>query len=154
MKVINAAVMVQQLVGFPDRLAQTLSGVPREYLTVCLGDEWSVTMVVTHLMHCEAHFRARFDRIAREDNPFLPTFGPELASPHSDLPFAVVMNHLRDERRQTMFQIYEYTGLDWQRPAHHEIGGTTTLSAELQRVADHDLEHLGQIHDILQTIKY
>ncbi len=154
MKVINVAVLIQHLDAFPGYLAQALAGKPTEQLTVPMGDEWSVAMVVTHLMHCETHYRARFDRIMREAAPFLPTFGPELASPLTQASLEVVIQRFRRERQHTMAQIYAYDEVDWLRPARHEVSGATTLGEEFRRVANHDTEHLGQIHDILQTMKH
>jgi hypothetical protein len=75
MKVINAAVMIQQWVAFPNQLTKTLFKVAPQRLTLCVAGDWRVAMVVTHLMHCEAYFRERFGVIAQEDNPYLPTFG-------------------------------------------------------------------------------
>jgi uncharacterized damage-inducible protein DinB len=109
--------------------------------------EWSATETVTHLAAGEPHFLKRLQRIAAEDNPFLPYFGPDVARPDSDLPWPDALESFRAERERLLAFLSGLAPETWDRPAVHETMGPTSLALQVQNVINHDLEHLAQLHE-------
>ncbi len=141
--------VIQALSQFQGQLRSVLHGMPRAMLTwQPTPTDWSMQMVLAHLLHCEPHFQARLACIMRTHNPFLHTFGPTDASPHSTVNTPILLTTFAAARQQTLRQIYAYRPSDWSRPAVHEQTGKTSLYEQIQIIFHHDTEHLGQLHDI------
>jgi hypothetical protein len=100
---------------------------------------------VTHLAAGEAPFLARLRRMAAEDNPFLPYFGPEVARPDASQRLPAALAHFRAERVRLVAFLADLPDKAWARPAVHETLGATTLALQVQNIIDHDQEHLGQL---------
>ncbi len=108
--------------------------------------EWSARETVTHLAAAEPPFLQRLQRIAAEDNPFLPYFGPDVARPDSGLPLPEALEQFRAGRERLLAFISGLPPTAWDRPAVHETLGPTTLALQVQNIINHDLEHLAQLH--------
>ena len=143
--------LIQALSGYAKRIEQCVTDMPDEMLVwQPAPTEWSVQMVMAHLLHCEPLYRRRLARIVAEDHPSLPGFGPEQAPPIAEDSFPDLLAAFDDARRQTLSRIYDYSPEDWERPAFHKVQGATTLKAQIRNMVDHDMEHLGQIHDLCE----
>lgn len=141
--------VLQALSQFEGQLRDVLRGMPPEMLVwQPTSTDWSVQMVLAHLLHCEPHFQARLACIMRTYNPFLHAFGPTDAPPYSTVDTTGLLATFATVRRQTLRQIYTYRPGDWSRPAVHENVGRTSLYEQIQIIFHHDLEHLGQLHDL------
>ncbi len=114
--------------------------------------EWSARETVTHLAAAEPPFLARLQRIAREENPFLPYFGPDVARPDSaeSLPQALAL--FRARRDELLAYLSGLAPADWERPAVHETMGVTTLALQVQNLINHDREHLAQLHLAVEAL--
>ncbi len=145
----NVNALVQAMYGLPVSIRKALGNTPHEgRLWQPTPHEWSVHMVVAHLANCEPLFRERLQCIAHADNPIVLGFGPAEAPPHSTLGMDALLDELHAQRQHTLQQIYVYTPTDWVRPAVHSVNGPTTLQGQIQTIVNHDLVHLGQIHDV------
>lgn len=143
--------LVQALTSIGRQIERCLRDMPDEMHAWQPGpDEWSAQMVVAHLLRCEPRFQKRLEQIASEDNPVVAEFGPEQVSPHSDESFEVLLHKFKQNRGQTLEQIYTYSPEDWQRPAVHTSQGETTLGEQIRNIANHDLEHIGQLYDLCE----
>ena len=141
-------VMLQTLGNAAARLAGELEalGADRFDWQAAPG-EWSARETVTHLAAGEAHFLNRLQRIAAEDNPFLPYFGPDVARPDSELSWPDALESFRAERERLLAFLSSLPPEAWDKPAVHETMGPTTLALQVQNVINHDLEHLAQLHE-------
>ena len=144
-------VLIQTLAGFPAKLqdlVQSMSSDAFDWQPE--PDEWNAQMVLAHLLHCEPYFRKRLDRIVQEECPDLPYFGPEQAIPYSEQSCEELLLAFEQQRKETLKKIYTYTLEDWKRPARHATQGQTTFEGQIQVIVNHDLEHLGQVHDVYE----
>lgn len=142
--------LIQALAGYPKKLEKYIQDLSEEALLwQPAAQEWSIQMVLTHLSNCEPFFQTRLERIVQEDNPFLPYFGPEQAIAISEKAALAVFEEFSERRQASLQQIYRYSASDWERPAIHETMGATTFQNQIQVIVHHDLEHLGQIHDVI-----
>jgi uncharacterized damage-inducible protein DinB len=141
-------VMLQSLGNAASRLAVELEALGADGADWhSAPGEWSATETVTHLAAGEPHFLKRLQRIAAEDNPFLPYFGPNMARPDSDLPSPDALENFRAERERLLAFLSNLSPEAWDRPAVHETMGPTTLALQVQNIINHDLEHLAQLHE-------
>ena len=107
-------------------------------------------MIVAHLFNAERLFQARLERILAESNPFLPRFGPEEALPGSDRSLDNLVAGLRARRQATLQLLYSLRPEDWHQVARHETQGPTSMLKQVLALANHDIDHLGQLHDLRQ----
>jgi len=140
-------VMLQALRAAPARAAELAAGLPD---AAChwrpASGSWGMHQVVAHLAAGEPHFLGRMRRMAAEDNPFLPYFGPDVARPESDEAMPALLERFREEREAMLRFLATLGADDWERPGVHETMGPTTLALQLQNTANHDAEHLSELH--------
>jgi uncharacterized damage-inducible protein DinB len=140
-------VTLQALRAAPTRAAELAAGLPEDaYHWRPASGSWGMHQVVAHLAAGEAHFLGRLRRMAAEDNPFLPYFGPDVARPESDEPMPALLEKFRAERETALRFLAMLRADDWDRPGVHETMGRTTLALQLQNIASHDAEHLSELH--------
>ena len=111
-------------------------------------DEWSPIEVVCHLRESEGDVqRPRLERIAREDNPFLPEPTPPPAPASRVCPDngVLVAHAFAEERLKTLGLLRNLTASDWGRPARHSIFGPTSLLEMANFTSQHDRLHITQL---------
>jgi hypothetical protein len=101
---------------------------------------------VSHLAGAEGPFLARLQLLASETDPWLPYFGPDIARPPVRGDLAGHLERLRAGRDDLLRFLLDLTPDDWERPGTHETMGPTTLARQVQNIANHDAEHLGQLY--------
>lgn len=140
-------ITLQALRAAPARAAELAADLPEaaHHWQPASGG-WSMHQIVAHLAAGEAPFLTRLQRLAEEDNPFLPYFGPDVAHPDSDEAMAALLDRFRAEREAKLRFLSTLAADDWERPGVHETLGPTTLALQLQNIANHDAEHLGELH--------
>ena len=144
---IPRIVMLQSLGSAAPRLAALLDGLPPAAADWHAGpDQWSARQVVTHLAAAEAPFLERLQRVARETNPWLPYFGPDVARPDSDASMAEALADFQAGRQRLVAFLAGLALDDWDRPAVHETMGATNMALQVQNLINHDREHLAEVH--------
>jgi FMN phosphatase YigB (HAD superfamily) len=111
--------------------------------------EWTALEVMAHLADVEAPIhRATLQRIAHEENPFIPpspTPPPAGTWPlagHSGRELFMRFHH---ERQQTLAWLESLPVEAWERPGRHSLFGPTTLSEMAHFTARHDRLHINQL---------
>jgi FMN phosphatase YigB (HAD superfamily) len=115
--------------------------------------EWSLTEILCHLRDVEAEVNLdRFQKIAWEDNPFLPGMDTD---PWAESRRYIQQNGLHaqwdfiDSRLKVLSLFEGLPPVAWQRPARHAIFGPTHLQELAGIAAGHDRLHIQQIHQLL-----
>ena len=145
-------VTLQALRGAPTRAAEMLAALPEEaYHWQPSSQAWCMRQIVAHLAAGDSPFLARLQRMLSEHNPFLPYFGPDVARPDSPEPMPALLASFRAERDRVLRFLSELAPDDWERPGVHETMGPTTLALQVQNIAHHDAEHLGELHALGQA---
>ena len=141
-------VMLQSLGNAAARLASKLEALGADgYEWQAEPAQWTAREMVAHLAAAEPPFLRRLQRIAAEDNPWLPYFGPDVARPDGGQPAPEALASFRAERERLLVFLSGLAPEDWERPAVHETMGPTTMALQVQNVINHDLEHLAQLHE-------
>ena len=110
--------------------------------------EWSARQLVTHLAAAEAPFLERLRRVASDDNPWLPYFGPEVARPDGEVNLHQALANFQAGRERLLAFLSDLALEAWDRPAVHETMGPTYLALQVQNLINHDREHLAEVHKL------
>ena len=113
-------------------------------------NQWSIADVLRHLAIIEPLYLARLQKIVAEERPYLPYLHPETESSPTPSPLAELLTAVRDARHHTLNYLHTLKPGDWQRTAVHETVGPTSLRFMVQRLVEHDTEHLNQMAQIQQ----
>jgi FMN phosphatase YigB (HAD superfamily) len=111
--------------------------------------EWSVRDILCHLTDYAVEDRARFERIIREDNPFLSAnYDPWAGiSEYSDLSVADAFSNFVSRRAELVDWLRTLPAPTWRRPARHPVFGPTSLLEMVKFTSEHDRTHLRQMSE-------
>lgn len=145
--------LISSLDGFPDDLARLLQGHSVEALLRPASDGgWGVIENLGHLRDWEEIFSSRVERMLAEDNPQLPVFDDQLweiehdyrgQDPHR------VLDQLRTLRQQLVSTLREVPADAWDRSGSVGAEQGVRLVTIVERIRQHDVEHLQAIADAL-----
>lgn len=138
--------LLQALAATPVVLARLTRGLSEEELRAGHGPaQWSVNELVFHLRDVDEVFLGRFQRMAGEEDPFLPAFDQEA--------FARDRNYQAGDAAQALADFTSFRGrmvgllaeVDLARPGRHEETGRITIAGAAEHLVSHDVQHLAQI---------
>ena len=141
--------ILEALQATPVVLARLVQGLPEETLRAGHGPQrWSIKEVVAHLRDADEVSLERFERMAREERPFLPAYDQEAYARERDYQNSDTARALAEftairGRMVALFRGFSPADLD--RPGTHEETGPITIGTLADHVVAHDLVHLGQI---------
>lgn len=114
---------------------------------------WSVREVLAHLAYVEGAYQERLRRVLAEENPTVVEIHPEDTPFDEDKSTADYLNAFKVGRARTIMMLKGLSPGQWQRPARHARTGKTTLRFLVQRLIEHDIEHLNQIVEVQQAAR-
>jgi hypothetical protein len=138
----------------PAALDALLRGLPSEWLDTNDGPgTWSVSDVVTHLIHTErTNWMPRVRMIMTGgDNPLLPQYDRHAFEHATQASLADRLDDLARLRREGLEELraMHLQPEDFDRRARHPTAGPVTLSQVLATWPTHDLTHLHQISRVM-----
>ena len=142
--------LLTRLSVFPAAVDSLLRDYPPHVLETCPGKgEWSVRDILCHLANYVMEDRTRFERILREDNPFLSAnYDPWAGiSEYSDLSVSSAFADFASRRAGLVEWLRDLPADAWQRPARHPVFGPTTLMEMVRFTTEHDRTHLRQMRE-------
>ena len=145
--------LIPSLEAFPDDLTRLLQGYSVEALRRPASDGgWGVIENLSHLRDWEEIFLSRVEQLLNEDNPVMPVFDDQLweiehdyrgQDPHR------VLDQLRAQRQQLVNLLREVPAAGWERRGSVGTEQGVSLATIVQRIRQHDLEHLQLIAEAL-----
>jgi len=146
-------VLVDALTFFPEELDRLLADRATEVLTRPGSDGgWGVVENLCHLRDWEAIFRERAIAVLDQELPNLVAYDDDLWSIERDYRRSDprrALAEFRDHRGALLDRLREIPDSAWERRGRHQLHGTMTLRAILERVREHDADHLLQIRHAL-----
>lgn len=142
--------LMNRLWAQPGELRQSLSAFkPNELLEPLEEGGWSAHQIVAHLCHVEwGAFLPRFDRILKDNNPFLANFD-ETAWMETyydpEVPIEELLKDFDSVRQSARDLLEEATPDKMSRTGRHPYQGERTLQWWIEYAVAHADEHLKQL---------
>lgn len=149
--VLPVAGLTEALGAAADRLAATAAGLDDVQLRRRpAAGEWCVNEIMAHLLHVETEvFLPRLRRMAAEDRPAFVAFTPEAWArerDHSTEAFAISLAAFTRARAETLGFLRGLPESAGERLGISGFFGPLSLQQYATHIADHDVEHLRQMH--------
>jgi FMN phosphatase YigB (HAD superfamily) len=120
------------------------------------ASEWSLLEIVNHLMDVDEEINLpRMKKIMSEDNPFIAGIDSDIWAKERNYNENDPVEILRSffvARTHLLKILDEVTEPGWNKTARHSIFGPTYLGELVNFIADHDLNHIDQIHKTIGRI--
>src|SRR3990167_339631 len=141
--------IIARMAGTPSKIYAVVALLSEEQLRWRPdGGEWSTKEVLCHLRDTAEVHGLRMQRIAAEDNPFLPSFDQEAYARdrkyQEDITPNVLLKYI-EQRGDILAFVRGLSQEAWSRPGTHEETGPVTLQEIAERLVNHESEHLGQL---------
>lgn len=145
--------VLRALAGLPTELDRLIDGKPDDVLTQPAQDGgWGMVEILAHLRDWEEVFHGRLWAMLEQDRPHLEVLDDSL--------WAIERNYREQKPRKVFGQFRDLRqiltekvdGLDeaeWQRVGIHPRRGEITVHWLLDRLCDHDADHLERARDVL-----
>jgi hypothetical protein len=145
--------VLRALAGLPTELDRLIDGKPDDVLTQPAQDGgWGMVEILAHLRDWEEVFHGRLWAMLEQDRPHLEVLDDSL--------WAIERNYREQKPRKVFGRFRELRqiltekvdGLDeaeWQRVGIHPRRGEITVHWLLDRLCDHDADHLERARDVL-----
>lgn len=108
-------------------------------------DAWSLAEVLAHLIDVEERYLARLKQVINEDGPRVPSIHPDESRYDSAVPTDQLIDRFEERRGETLVFLKGLSAGDWQRKTVHETWGAVSFRTLVQRLVDHDTNHLQQV---------
>ena len=133
----------------PARIVSLIRGLtPRQLAKRPAPGKWSIREIICHLADTEMVMGCRARWIAFEDHPTLVPFDQEkwaTGRAREKEGLAETLERFRVLRRSQVRLFRQASKKDFLRTGFHPERGVVTLRVQLETLAGHDLNHLGQI---------
>jgi uncharacterized damage-inducible protein DinB len=116
--------------------------------------DWSIVEIVAHLIDADRIVMERVERMVREDRPTLAAYDEAALAEERDYRssrLSDVLDRFAETRRQQIAQLESLADSDWARSGLHEEVGEITVEALVAHMAAHDVNHLAQIAQVLDS---
>jgi len=148
--------IIALLAGFPSKVYAVVAPLSEEQLRWRPdGGEWSAKEVLCHLRDTAEVHGLRMQRIAVEDNPFLPSFDQEAYARdrkyQEDITPNVLLKYI-EQRGEVLAFVRGLPQEAWSRSATHEEDGAVTFQQIAERMVNHESEHLGQLRRLRAAV--
>ena len=112
--------------------------------------EWSIALVVRHLMEGDRDtFLPRLRRMVAEERPVFDTKGGAYTEGR-DLP--AMVSAFEAARGEAVRSLKALDAEGWRREGVSPSRGSLTIAEYARSMAEHDIEHLRQIHDVREAL--
>jgi len=141
-----------------NELSKQLEGITDEKAGLRPAEnEWSIKETLGHLLVCEEYAHARLVRMAYETNPYLSAFNDhqllEIRG-YNSTKAEEILNTFLAFGHENLELLKKLDAEQWQRTGRHEERGTITIHYIAEKMlAEHHIEHLGQIQNLKEWIQ-
>ncbi|HVE94090.1 MAG TPA: DinB family protein [Acidimicrobiales bacterium] len=145
--------LVERLQATPSNLVSLISTAPPASLTRSpMRGEWSAATVMAHLADAEAVYGVRIRHMLADDQPTIAGYDEKAWVDRfapSEPDAAASLTRFRVLRESLLRILATLEDAEWERVGNHEEIGEMSVRAMVERVADHDRNHLDQIRRAL-----
>jgi uncharacterized damage-inducible protein DinB len=139
--------------GTPRALRGATNGLDHDQLSWRRDEsDWSVIEVIAHLADAEDNSHERVKRMLSDDNPAFMDYDEKAWARERDYRSKTldeVLTRFCDQREAHIVTLMELDEAGWTRTGDHNTMGALTVASITASMICHDMEHLGQIADLL-----
>jgi uncharacterized damage-inducible protein DinB len=133
-----------------ERLPAAVASARRDQDEAPRAGEWSLRQVLAHLADAELVYGVRVRLLVGTDNPNLAGYDQERwADRFTELEtIESALERWRVQREANLRLFDSLSDAEWERTGQHRERGVESVEDQLVRIADHDVGHLRQLHEL------
>jgi hypothetical protein len=139
---------IEILSAVPDDARAGFAAISEQRSKEPLDGGWTPREILGHLMESAQVYDERVSRVVNEDNPFLLAYNQEEGVARANFNAAdpaALLQSMSDSRARTTDLLRSLDDSAWERPGVHEEEGPITLTWLVQRMVDHESDHIADI---------
>jgi hypothetical protein len=145
--------LLQALAAMPATLRHAFDDVDEAMAhQIPAAGERSMAEIVVKWIEVEACYRARLERVVREERPLLPAW-PDEIDQAVETGLSELIDRFQIARKGMLIFLETRSPAEWQRPAIHETYGRTNFHLLVQNLVDHDTLRLNQLLEIKKILQ-
>ncbi len=145
--------LLERMVRVPERIQRLIADESNEDLCRAgVGGSWGAVEHIAHLKDFDEVTIDRVEQMLLHDNPEIDDFDTDVRAIerdyHAEDPRASVVEY-ENLRVMLINRLANLTDEEWRRTARHPDLGEVTVESLVQRLDEHDAEHVRAIKDVL-----
>ena len=133
--------------------AQIASLSPDQLLIAPAHSEWNMHQLLWHLMMAQELLSERVDLMLTQDNPNLESKAVWAQKDQQGMSTGDVLEHYLDLRHKLIDRLRALPADDWWRTGWHDEFGKQTVLSQATYFARHEMSHMPQFAQIVQTVE-
>lgn len=150
---LSPAEVLSALETNPATLQQQMADLsPDELLIAPAHGEWNMHQLLWHLMTAQDLLSQRVDLMLMQDNPNLASMAVWAQKDQAGMSTGEVLEHYLDSRHQLIDRLKALSADAWWRSGWHDEFGKQTVLSQSTYFARHEMSHMPQFAQIVQTV--
>ena len=138
----------------PDTIQKQLADLsPDQLLIAPAHSEWNMHQLLWHLMMAQELLSERVDLMLTQDNPNLASKAVWAQQDQTGMSTGDVLEHYLDSRHKLIDRLKALSADEWWRSGWHDEFGKQTVLSQATYFARHEMSHMPQFAQILQTVE-
>ncbi len=151
---LSPAEVLVALQSNPDTIQKQLADLtPDQLLIAPAHSEWNMHQLLWHLMSAQDLLAERVDLMLTQDNPNLASKAVWAQKDQSDMSTGSILEHYLDSRHKLIDRLKALAADDWWRTGWHDEFGKQTVLSQATYFARHEMSHMPQFAQIIQTVE-
>ncbi len=126
---------------------------PDQLLIAPAHSEWNMHQLLWHLMSAQDLLSERIYLMLTQDNPNLASQAVWAQKDQENMSTGDVLEHYLDSRHKVIDQLRTLPSNDWWRTGWHDEFGKQTVLSQATYFARHEMSHMPQFAQIIQTVE-
>ena len=138
----------------PATIQKQIAGLsPDQLLIAPAHSEWNMHQLLWHLMSAQDLLSERVDLMLTQDNPNLASKAVWAQKDQANMSTGDVLEHYLDSRHKLIDRLRTLPSDDWWRTGWHDEFGKQTVLSQATYFARHEMSHMPQFAQIIQTVE-
>jgi hypothetical protein len=113
------------------------------------AEDWGPPQIVAHMIDVEKLYRGRIQKMLNEQTPYLRSWEPEVGPEGIAGTLRPELEAFATERGETISLLMNLPLKGWERSGIHDEYGELTVEDIVERLINHDNDHLKQMETFL-----
>ncbi|MBI1279653.1 MAG: hypothetical protein GC179_16110 [Anaerolineaceae bacterium] len=146
--------VLKALESNPATIQKQIAGLsPDQLLIAPAHSEWNMHQLLWHLMTAQDLLAERVNLMLTQDNPNLASQAVWAQNDQQNMSTGDVLEHYLDSRHKVISQLRALPSSDWWRTGWHDEFGKQTVLSQATYFARHEMSHMPQFAQIIQTVE-